>query len=144
MNKIILFIALLAFIFSFISAQTTALRNGVFEGRSCSIYGVEPYVGVTIIKIENGKIIKVTFQIIDTTKNEYFDQNYSTHFPTQPIYQEQCKADWKGVLYYPVQLLKKQDLNNVDALTGATWSHNLFVSSTAIALKKAKAKTENN
>jgi major membrane immunogen (membrane-anchored lipoprotein) len=40
--------------------------------------------------------------------------------------------------------LKKQDLNNVDALTGATWSHNLFVSSTAIALKKAKAKTENN
>ena len=142
MKNILIFIGLLVLGFS--SAQTTALRNGEFEGRSCSIYGIEPYVGVTIIKIKNGKIIKVTFQILDTTKNEYFDQNYSSHFPTQPVYQEQCKADWKGVLYYPVQLLKKQDLKSVDAITGATWSHNLFVSSTEIALKKAKVKTGNN
>ena len=142
MKKILILFGLFALGFS--SAQKNALRNGEYEGRSCSIYGIEPYVGVTIIKIKNGKIIKVTFQIIDTTKNEYFDQNYSTHFPTQPVYREQCKADWKGVLYYPVQLLKKQDLNSVDALTGATWSHNLFVSSSTIALKKAKAKTGNN
>ena len=142
MKKILILFGLFALGFS--SAQTNVLRNGEFEGRSSSIYWIEPYVGVTILNIKNGKIIKVTFQIIDTTKNEYFDQNYSTHFPTQPVYQEQCKADWKGVLYYPGQLLKKQDLKSVDAMTGATWSHNLFVSSTIIALKKAKAKTGNN
>jgi len=66
-----------------------------------------------------------------------FDKNYSSHFPTEPLYQKQCIEDWKGVLLYPVQLLKRQNLRSVDAVTGATWSHNLFVSSAKIALTKA-------
>jgi len=117
--------------------QTNTLKNGTYEGRSSSIYGNEPYKGVTIITIKNGKIQQVTFNILDTLKNELFDKNYSSHFPTEPLYQKQCIEDWKGVLLYPVQLLKRQDLRSVDAVTGATWSHNLFVSSAKIALTKA-------
>ena len=117
--------------------QTNTLKNGTYEGKSCSIYGNEPYKGVTIITIKNGKIQQVTFNILDTLKNELFDKNYSSHFPTEPLYQKQCIEDWKGVLFYPVQLLKKQDIRSVDAVTGATWSHNLFVSSATIALSKA-------
>ena len=120
--------------------QTNTLKNGTYEGKSCSIYGNEPYKGVTIITIKNGKIQQVTFNILDTLKNELFDKNYSSHFPTEPLYQKQCIEDWKGVLFYPVQLLKKQDIRSVDAVTGATWSHNLFVSSATIALTKAGLK----
>ena len=120
--------------------QTNTLKNGTYEGKSCSIYGNEPYKGVTIITIKNGKIQQVTFNILDTLKNELFDRNYSSHFPSEPLYQKQCVEDWKGVLLYPAQLVKKQDLKKVDAVTGATWSHNLFVSSASIALKKAIVK----
>ena len=139
MKKNLILLALFGFYFG-ASCQTNSLKNGTYEGRSSSIYGNEPYKGVTIITIKNGKIQQVTFNILDTLKNELFDKNYSSHFPTEPLYQKQCVEDWKGVLLYPAQLLKKQDLKSVDAVTGATWSHNLFVSSAGIALKKAGGK----
>jgi len=140
MKKNLFLIALCIFSFS-VFTQTNSLKNGTFEGRSCSQYCNEQYKGVTLITVKNGKIKNVSFQIIDTVKNELFDQNYSSHFPTEPIYQKQCVEDWKGVQNYPAQLLKKQQLKNVDAVTGATWSHNLFISSATVALKKAVLKT---
>ena len=136
MKKNLILLALFGFNLGVV-CQTNTLKNGTYEGRSCSIYGDEPYKGVTIITIKNGKIQQVTFNILDTLKNELFDKNYSSHFPTEPLYQKQCIEDWKGVLLYPAQLLKKQDVSSVDAVTGATWSHNLFVSSDTIALTKA-------
>lgn len=139
MKKNLILLALIGF-YLVASSQTNTLKNGTYEGRSSSIYGNEPYKGITIIIIKNGKIQQVTFNILDTLKNELFDKNYSSHYPTEPLYQKQCVADWKGVLLYPAQLLKKQDLKSVDAVTGATWSHNLFVSSASIALKKAGGK----
>ena len=139
MKKNLILLALFSFYLG-ASCQTNSLKNGTYEGRSSSIYGNEPYKGVTIITIKNGKIQQVTFNILDTLKNELFDKNYSSHFPTEPLYQKQCVEDWKGVLLYPAQLLKNQDLKSVDAVTGATWSHNLFVSSAGIALKKAGGK----
>jgi len=139
MKKNLILLALFGCSFGAI-CQTNSLKNGTYEGRSCSIYGNEPYKGVTIITIKNGKIHQVSFNILDTLKNELFDKNYSSHFPTEPLYQKQCVEDWKGVLLYPAQLFKNQDLKRVDAVTGATWSHNLFVSSAGIALKKAGGK----
>ncbi len=136
MKKIFLF-SIATLMFFNLLAQT---KNGTFEGRSHSIYKNEPYKGVTRITLQNGKIQNVTFQIIDTSKNELFDQNYASHYPNQPEYQKQCVEDWKGVLNYPAQLLKKQNITSVDAVTGATWSYNLFVSSAAVALKKANVK----
>lgn len=136
MKKIIFLIALFCLSFS-LFAQTNNLKNGTYEGRSSSIYDNEQYKGVTKITVRDGKILHVAFHIIDTLKRELFDQYYSSHYPYQPIYQKQCVEDWKGVVFYPKELLKKQDINNVDAVTGATWSHNLFVSSATIALKKA-------
>ena len=139
MKRNILFIVFITFIIGMV-AQTNALKNGIYEGRSSSIYGNEQYKGITIVIIKNGKLVQVSFQIIDTVKNELFDQNYASHYPNQPLYQKQCVEDWKGVLFYPTQLLKKQDIRQVDAVSGATWSHNLFVSSATIALKKATLK----
>lgn len=136
MNKYML--TLLAFAFSLSAlAQKNKSLNGTFEGRSHSIYKDEPYKGVTRLTIQDGKIQHVSFYIIDTSKNELFDKNYASHFPNEPVYQKQCVEDWKGVLNYPVQLQKKQSITEVDAITGATWSYNMFISSASIALKKA-------
>ena len=140
MKRNILIIVFVTFIFRII-AQNYVLNDGTYEGRSSSIYGYEQFKGITIVTIKKGKLVQVSFQILDTVKNELFNQNYASHYPNQPLYQKQCVEDWKGVLFYPDQLLKKQDIRKVDAISGATWSHNLFVSSATIALKKASIKT---
>lgn len=112
-------------------------NDGVYEGHSQSKYKEEPYMGFTKVFIKNGEIDKIEFKIVDTSKNELFDSLYYKHYLDNPEYMEQCHKDWKGVLDYPEKLLKVQDINRVDAVTGATWSYNLFKSSVNIALKKA-------
>jgi major membrane immunogen (membrane-anchored lipoprotein) len=112
-------------------------NNGIFEGRSQSKYIDEPYVGISTVHIINLKIGRIDFRIVDTSKNELFDSTYESHFLGNEEYTNQCRNDWKGVNYYPKKLIKTQSMERVDAVTGATWSYNLFKSSTLIALQKA-------
>ena len=119
--------------------KSTAI-NGVFIGQSHSIYDSETYIGITKLTIKDGVVQNVDFQIVDSLKNEIFDQNYDVHFPDNAEYREQCHKDWQGVLNYPKQLLEKQDLNRVDAVSGATWSYNLFTSSAKVAFCHAGIK----
>jgi major membrane immunogen (membrane-anchored lipoprotein) len=112
-------------------------NDGIYEGMSRSKYIEEPYVGVSKIYIKNDSIIKVNFKIVDTSKGELFDQFYEKHFRGNQEYINQCRNDWKGVEYYPQKLLKQQNIDSIDAVSGATWSYNLFKNSTQIALKKA-------
>ena len=112
------------------------LTDGTYTGSSQAIYKDEPYVGMTIIKIENHEIVNVEFQIVDTLANEVFGPDYDKHFPDNKIYQEQCHNDWKGVLLYSKELLEKQQMDSVDAVSGATWSYNIFKASVEKALNK--------
>jgi major membrane immunogen (membrane-anchored lipoprotein) len=112
------------------------LADGTYVGRSQAKYTDEPYVGTAKIEIVNSKIIKVEFQIVDTLKNEVFGSDYDKHFPDNVIYKEQCHNDWKGVQTYPVKLLEKQNIESVDAVSGATWSYNIFTASVKKALNK--------
>ena len=114
--------------------------DGIYEGTSRSIYIQENYWGHTKITIENGYITKVDFKIIDSTKKELFDDKYERYFKGNDEYIKQCRNDWKGVQSYPQKLLKYQRLKNVDAVTGATWSYNMFKYSATEALKKAVKK----
>jgi major membrane immunogen (membrane-anchored lipoprotein) len=118
-------------------AATTYKHDGVFEGRSCSRYTNEPYVGISKIYIENGTIRKIEFKIMDTTKNELFDDKYENHYIGNDLYINQCRNDWKGVLSYPQKLIETQKIEEVDAVSGATWSYNMFKSSVQVALQKA-------
>jgi major membrane immunogen (membrane-anchored lipoprotein) len=129
-----------AFLISCKSTEKPKCESGVYVGQSHSIYGSESFVGVTRLTVKDGHIQNVDFQIIDSLKNEVFDQNYDSHYPDNELYREQCHKDWQGVLNYPKQLLEKQDINKVDAVSGATWSYNLFVSSAKIALQQSGAK----
>lgn len=114
--------------------------DGTYEGSSRAIYLQENYWGHTKITIENGYITKVDFKIIDSTRNEVFDDKYERYFKGNDVYISQFRNDWKGIRTYPEKLIKYQRLHSIDAVTGATWSYNLFKYSAAEALKKAVKK----
>lgn len=111
-------------------------RSKTYEGRSQASYTNEPYIGITKLSFENNKLVKVEFQIVDTLNNEIFGSDYEKHYPDNEEYRMQCRKDWQGVLNYPKELLMKQDISKVDAVSGATWSYNLFKASTVNALSK--------
>ena len=125
-----------------IAVQDTIVRynDGVYEGQSQHIYRDEPYWGKVQIRIEKGQFTVIRFTIRDTSLHETFNQLYEKHFEKIPEYVEQCRNDWNGVQSYPAKLLEKQNINKVDATSGATWSYNIFKASADSALKKAVIK----
>jgi major membrane immunogen (membrane-anchored lipoprotein) len=112
-------------------------KDGDFEGKSAAIYTDEPYWGIVRIKIENGIFKEVSFIIRDSSLHETFSKKYSVHFKGNRIYIQQCKKDSKGVKSYPKMLVKEQDIDKVDAMSGATWSCNIFKAAVNNALKNA-------
>ena len=109
--------------------------NGTFEGKSQSYYVSENYWGQVKLQFLEGKIVDVKFKIRDSTLHEPFDAKYEAHFTGNELYIQQSRNDWKGVQYYPKKLLEKQDIKDVDAVSGATWSYNFFRSCVEKALK---------
>jgi major membrane immunogen (membrane-anchored lipoprotein) len=112
-------------------------KDGDFEGKSCASYTDEPYWGIVRIKIVNGIFKGVSFIIRDSTLHENFSKKYAIHFKDNPVYVQQCRNDSKGVKAYPKKLVKEQDIDKVDAMSGATWSCNIFKASVNEALKNA-------
>jgi major membrane immunogen (membrane-anchored lipoprotein) len=111
-------------------------KDGTYSGSSRAQYVSEPFVGTATIKIENHKITKVEFQIADTLNHEVFGSDYEKHYPDNELYRQQCRNDWKGVLLYQKELVKKQNINEIDAVSGATWSYNIFKASVKKAFDK--------
>jgi major membrane immunogen (membrane-anchored lipoprotein) len=115
----------------------TRYRDGLYEGQSQSDYLYEPYWGKVQVKIRNGRINRVNFMIRDSNLHETFNDKYGKHFEGNEEYIKQCINDWNGVRTYPKLLRKTRDINRVDAISGATWSYNIFRASLNEALKKA-------
>jgi major membrane immunogen (membrane-anchored lipoprotein) len=115
------------------------LGDGRFDGVSRSIYLDEPYYGSTRVTIENGRITRVEFTIRDSSRHEFFNGEYEKYMEGNEMYIQQCRNDWKGVCSYPDSLLKYQDIDRVDAVSGATWSYNIFRASLLEALEHAEA-----
>ena len=112
-------------------------RDGNYAGFSQAIYTGEPYWGIAKIKIENGVYSEVRFIIRDSSLHETFSKKYEVHFKDNPVYMEQCRKDSKGAKKYPKKLYKTQDIDQVDVISGATWSYNIFKASVSEALKNA-------
>ena len=115
-------------------SQNKPYKDGKYSGTSRAIYTSEPYYGYTEITIKKGKIIKVEFSVRDSSKHEYFNEKYEKYFMGNDEYIQQCRNDWKGVQSYPDSLLKYQDIGKVDAISGATWSYDIFKASVQEAL----------
>ena len=112
-------------------------RDGIYEGQSRQNYTSEPYWGQIRITIENGSFTGVNFMIRDSNLHETFTKKYKKHYKGNPEYIQQVKNDWKGVQTYPKNLIKTQDISKIDAMSGATWSYNIFKASAGEAIKKA-------
>jgi uncharacterized protein with FMN-binding domain len=113
-------------------------RDGTYHGQSRASYTGEPYWGSVQITLKNGFFTNVIFTIRDSALHETFDGNYEKHFYGNPVYIRQSRNDWNGVQAYPKKLSELQDINKVDAISGATWSYNIFRESVNEALRKAK------
>lgn len=87
--------------------------------------------------IKNRIFTDINFVIRDSSLHETFNAEYEKHFEGNADYIQQSRNDWKGVQIYPERLSEKQDINKVDAISGATWSYNIFKASVKEALKDA-------
>ncbi|HEX2919575.1 MAG TPA: FMN-binding protein [Bacteroidales bacterium] len=116
-------------------SQTKPYNDGVYTGQSRSVYTSEPYWGKVTVSIEGGVIRNVSFQIRDSSLHETFNNDYAAHFKGNDLYIKQTMNDWNGVKTYPKLLFEKQDIKKVDAMSGATWSYNIFKSAFSEAMK---------
>jgi major membrane immunogen (membrane-anchored lipoprotein) len=135
MKKTILALSLFILV-AFASDQL--IKDGSYSGTSRSKYIEEPYYGNTQLIVEGGKIKSVAFTIYDSAKHEYFNASYEKYFAGNDLYVQQCRNDWKGIQAYPDSLMKHQDINKVDVISGATWSYNIFKASVEEALSDKK------
>lgn len=109
--------------------------DGVYKGKSQGIYTDEPYWGIVKLTIKKGSFSEVKFIIRDSALHEPFDGKYEKHFEGNPEYIQQSRNDWKGVQIYPKKLTGKRSIGKVDAMSGATWSYNIFKAAVEDAVK---------
>jgi major membrane immunogen (membrane-anchored lipoprotein) len=114
------------------------LRDGSYEGKSRAIYTGEPYWGIARITIKNDSVTEMNFIIRDSSLHETFNANYEKHFLGIDEYILQSRNDWRGVQLYSEKFNETKDTGKIDAISGATWSYNIFKASVKEALKKAK------
>jgi major membrane immunogen (membrane-anchored lipoprotein) len=117
-------------------------QDGKYSGKSQSDYTDEPYWGIVSFTLKQDRFTGIDFIIRDSVLHEPFDTSYAKHFKDNELYIEQCRNDWKGVQSYPKRLLEIQNIDKLDAVSGATWSFNIFNAAVKDALNKAKYKPE--
>lgn len=117
---------------------THIYKDGIYTGQSRSYYTSEPYWGHVKVTVKNGVFTDINFVVRDSNLHETFDGDYEKHFEGNPNYIQQSRNDWKGVQTYPKKMAEVNDINKVDAVSGATWSYNIFKASLNEALKSAK------
>jgi major membrane immunogen (membrane-anchored lipoprotein) len=113
-------------------------KDGTYEGKSRAKYVYEPFWGRVRFTLKSGIFTDINFVIRDSNLHETFDGKYEKHFEGNPEYIQQSRNDWKGVQTYPDKLSGQQDINKIDAISGATWSYNIFRASVNEALKNSK------
>jgi major membrane immunogen (membrane-anchored lipoprotein) len=95
-------------------------------------------VGIITLTIENGKITKADFKGIQVT-GQPKDAGYGKTIGNinQEYYNKAQKAV-KGATAYAPSLVETQDVDKVDAVSGATVSHGQFTEAVKKALKQAQ------
>jgi major membrane immunogen (membrane-anchored lipoprotein) len=120
-------------------ASTTVYKDGVYTVDTP--IDNEKYYTEATVEIKDGKIASVDWTIIDTGHdNEPFDEDY---YKVMEPYGETCVQqshdDWSGSRGYSDALIETQDVDQVDAVTGATWTNRKFKQVVKLALEQAKA-----
>lgn len=111
------------------------LKDGIYSGKSRASYTSEPYWGIVNFTVKDGSFTEINFTIRDSSLHEIFNEKYEKHFQGNPVYIQQSRNDWKGVQSYPEKLSEIQNVDKLDAVSGATWSYNIFRATVKEALK---------
>ncbi len=119
-------------------APAPAYKDGVFEAKSPGPFTSEPYLGDAKIVVQAGKITRIDFHIFNVKYNAVFDEYFEDRYARNYVFLDLCRNEVKGQKAYSAKLLEKQGLSGVDAVSGATWSHELFRASVKAALAKAR------
>ncbi len=114
--------------------------DGGYEAETRSKYEGEAYYGIAKVSIAAGKVESFDFKIVDKNLDEAFDKDYERHYSGNGFYLRQCENDLAGIEAYTAQFRKTRDLDSVQAITGATWSYDLFTDAMKAALLKAKVR----
>jgi len=103
----------------------------------------EKYYTEATVTIAEGKITSVDWTIIDMgNDNTPFDEEYYKIMePYGELYVQQAKDDWSGSRGYSDAMIETQNVDQVDAVSGATWTNSKFKQVIRLALEQAK---ENN
>ncbi len=119
-------------------ASAQLYKDGVYTVETPLDY--EKYYTKATVTIEGGKITSLDWTIIDTGHDDVpFDEEYyNVMEPYGELYVQQAKDDWSGSRGYSDVLIKTQDVDQVDAVSGATWTNKKFKEVVRLALRKAK------
>ncbi len=122
MKKILALLTALVMLFIFVSCGGSALKDGTYRAKQATPddHGWSEFVEITV---EGGKISKVVFDA------ENADGGLKSADESYRGYMEPVSGTYPAAFYpeYAKQLVEKQDIKNVEAVTGATTSYNSFV-----------------
>ncbi len=118
------------------TAEVVMYRDGKYKAQTEPDY--EGYFTKAEVTVEDGKITSVDWSIFDANRNDKpFDEKYEEVFAGNDYYMEQSRSDWKGSRTYRPKLIETQDPDEVDAVSGATWTNNKFREIVKKALEEA-------
>ena len=110
---IIILIILSASIYFFIQNSKLEYQNGVYSASSTDAYGETKVT----LEFKDGKIVKCELLAYDKDGN-LKDENYGKDSGAKNY--ELAQISLKGFMQYPELLLKTQNIDEVDAISGAT------------------------
>ncbi len=116
-----------------VRGSSRGYRDGVYEGE----YRNENGGGGTkvVLEIENNAIVGCQMTATDA-EGHVKDENYGKN-DSEANYRL-CQISVAGMRQYPGELLRTQDIDKVDAVSGATVTHREFQIAVRQALQKAK------
>lgn len=116
-----------------------SLADGTYEVAEPEADG-EGYLTKGTLVVEKGRIVADEVVIWDSARSRPFDGTYEEVFAGNDEYIAQSRGDWAGLQAYMKDLVATQQLESVDALSGATWTYEKFTSAMGKALEKATKK----
>ena len=132
---------------SLASCGEVSYKDGDYEGRSADFINEEESdeagngYGVVQLTIKDGKITACdykTYELDGTLKDENYGKE-NGEIKNKDFYQKAQRAR-SACDNYAKQLVSKGDIDEVDAVSGATVNYNEFKEAVAEALKKAEDK----
>ncbi len=119
-------------LFTSCDSKNTIYTDGTYEGMSSK--DDHGGYGIVTITVTEGEITDCTY-VEYTDQERVKDETYGEGLGDDLYAVAQLAVE--GMKDYPIQFMESKDIEQIDAVTGATTSHGHFVEATEIALASA-------